>query len=73
MLIMTLVHPYVHSTLNWQVQANHATAELQGMWRKHEAARAELREMRDAWATERHDLEQQVGQTVLVVDIQHCM
>lgn len=32
------------------------------MWRKHEAARAELREMCDAWAAERRDLEQQAAE-----------
>ena len=43
-----------------QAQASQATAELQSMWRKHEAARAEVRELRDAWAAERRDLEQRV-------------
>jgi hypothetical protein len=46
--------------LTVQMQASRATAELQRVWQKHEAARAEVRELREAWGAERQDLQQRV-------------
>lgn len=47
--------------LQTQAQANQAAAELQRVWRKHEAARRELRELGDAWAAERRELREQAA------------
>ena len=46
--------------MSLQEQASEVTAELQRVWRKHEAARQELRELRDAWTAERAQLKEQV-------------